>query len=149
MKELCRCGCGKEVHVGKEFIRGHNSIDWPSLICAYNKMYNTDFIDEKDMLVNLSVRLSPRRISEILEVAKDTIYRRLDYYGIERRHTVGGANNKHSPVKDAFFAIPVLELQRMTALAVSVKIGCCLQHVHYLCRKHGRTCLLRRRVKSC
>ena len=117
------------------------TIDWPWYVAEYNKNYDTDFKNEKELYLGLYPILSPSQIGRRLLISWDTILRRLDYYCIERCHKQGGPNNTACPKYNAFLAIPENTMKDMTAkmLAGSLKIH--IQTVRSWLRLTGRSCL--------
>ena len=67
------------------------TIDWLELVFGYNRRYGTNFKDEKDLYLRLS--LPPGKIAKCLGVNIATIYKRMDLHKVKRSHRCSGSNN--------------------------------------------------------
>jgi len=121
-------------------------IDWQELVDGYNKKYKTTFENEKALLKGLLLELSPTQIGDRLGVSFNTIYRRLDGYGIARSHKRGGPNYLKTPKKDAFLAVPVEIMSKMTATQLASKLDMNISSVYRFLRKTGRIYLRERKI---
>lgn len=119
------------------------TIDWSWLVDGYNKMYDTDFQDEQELYLKLLPSLSPRKLSLLLGVCVESIYRRLDYYGIERRHKQGGSNHTQAYKREAFLLIPESKMAEMTIAEIMKKTGISSGYCSQLLRSYKRSCIRR------
>jgi len=115
------------------------TIDWPWLVSGYNRMFHTDFASEKSLYLGLLPTLSPRKIADQLGVSIVSIYRRLDYYNIPRRHKQGGANHIQAPKRDAFLAISPSVMAEMTMAEIVKETKINAGYCSALMKIHGRT----------
>ena len=111
-------------------------INWNELTEGYNRIYNTSFESDVEMFIILLRDLSPKKIADILGVS--TIYKRLDFLGIERSHKRGGANNINGKKEMAFLAIPENHMINMTIEKIAKETEATSQYCYYLTRKHNR-----------
>ena len=121
------------------YIQFDTTIDWPLIVSNYNREYGSNFKDEKDLYLRIS--LPPNKLAKCLGVSVTTIYNRMDLHNIKRSHKQGGPNNTACPKYNAFLAIPENTMKDMTAkmLAWSLKIH--IQTVRSWLRLTGRSCL--------
>jgi len=115
------------------------TIDWPWLVSGYNRMFHTDFASEKSLYLGLLPTLSPRKIADRLGVSTASIYRRLDYYNIPRRHKQSGANHIQAPERDAFLAISPSVMAEMTMAEIVKETKINAGYCSALMKIHGRT----------
>lgn len=113
------------------------SIDWGELAEGYNRIYGTSFYNDAEMFATLMKDLSPKKIADILGVS--TIYRRLDFWGIERSHQRGGANNINGKKETAFLAISEERMEEMTIKEIARKVESASQYCYSLAKKHNRS----------
>jgi hypothetical protein len=125
--------------------KGQTLIDWQPLVDGYNKRYKTKFKELESLLKGLYPGQSPRQIGDILGVSYMTIYKRLDYYGIERRHLQGGPNFTKTPKQDAFLAIPEKDMRKATAKQIAYSLDSNISTIYKFAQKHNRSFLKQKR----
>jgi len=126
------------------YIYSDTSIDWPQIIAGYNRMYATNFKDEKDLYLRIS--LSPSEVAKRFGVSITTIYNRMDSYGVARSHKRGGSNNTVRPKYDAFLAIPENIMKDMTAQMLAMRLKAQVSTIYKFAIEAGR--VFRRRAAN-
>ena len=124
------------------YIYSDTSIDWPQIIAGYNRMYATNFRDEKDLYLRIS--LSPSEVAKRFGVSITTIYNRMDAYGIKRNRKRGGPNNTVRPKYDAFLAVPEKVMADMTAQMLAMRLRAQVSTIYRFAKETGR--VFRRRA---
>jgi hypothetical protein len=114
------------------------SIDFPELVSGYNRIYQTEFKNEKQMYERLYPGISPARIAKQIGVSSFTVRRRMDILGIERSHTQGGPNRLDAPKREAFLAIPQKRMAGMTFDEISKTAGISNGYTSVLTRRFNR-----------
>lgn len=123
-------------------------IDWQPIVDGYNSRYNTNFKNEKNMLANLMIDLSPRKIGDRLGISCSTIYNRLDNYKIKRSHKRGGPNFIKTPARDMFMDLPIEQVKTMTALDLAKHLGISRHSIYSFLKTSDRKCLRKRLTKQ-
>ena len=126
------------------YIYSDTSIDWPQIIAGYNRMYATNFKDEKDLYLRIS--LSPSEVAKRFGVSITTIYNRMDSHGVKRSHKRGGSNNTVRPKYDAFLAIPEKAMKDMTAQMLATRLKVQVSTIYRFATETGR--VFRRRAAN-
>jgi hypothetical protein len=114
------------------------TIEWPKLINDYNQKFFTDYKTEKELLVELMKLLTPSQIAKRLRISTDTVYRRLDYYKIKRRHNPGGSNHAQALKRDDFLKMDPEQMEKMTILEISKMVGLSNNYCYKLCKVFSR-----------
>ena len=115
-----------------------STIDWQALVDGYNRIFDTSYSTEHDMLSDIGPNMSPRVLAKRLGVSYTTIYCRLDRHQIPRSHTQGGPNNKGKK-EPAFLRIPENEMKELTIQQISSRIHAHKDYCYQLARKHSRS----------
>ena len=110
---------------------GIETIKWDDILTNINKEYRTSYESIRDMLKKMYSKISPNQMGNLIGVSNTTIYKKLDYYGIRRRHIPGG-NNYIGYKKPLFLKIPDEVLVNMTNEEISEEIGCTPEYVRKL-----------------
>lgn len=113
--------------------------DWDQLVLKYNRVYGTSFKNEKELYSSLSPNIPVRTLCKLFDVSKPTIYNRVDLHGVKRKHTRGGSNNRNGTKAEAFLAIPIEDMAKMTLRQISNQIDADYGYCSLLVKKHNRT----------